>query len=188
MKVIALTGMPGAGKSVVIDKLKSEGYKTVYMGSVVRTEMTEKNIDTSSKNVRNFATELRKEYGDDIVAKRILPELQDKLSTSEDKPVIIEDIKGIAEVEFFRKELGENFVLIAIHASPHQRYIRSRDREQEWDDKTIKDFEEFQWRDRKEIGWGLADAIALADYIIMNESTEADLIDRVKEVITQIMN
>ena len=179
MKVIAFTGMPGSGKSIIIESLKKEGYETVYMGNIIRLEMEEKNIQAKSKNVRNFATEFRKKHGDDIVARRCLPELKEKLSHSSDKPVIIEDIKGIAEVEYFRKELGEDFQLIAIHASPKIRFERSRERESEWDEKTVGSYEEFQWRDKMEMSWGLGEAIALADHIVINDSTEEELVNKI---------
>jgi dephospho-CoA kinase len=186
MKVIALTGMPGSGKSVVTEVLKTEGYETVYMGNIVRNEIAEKNIEPTSKNVRNYATDLRKQYGDDIIAKRCIPELKEKLTHSKSKAVIIEDIKGIAEVECFRKELGEDFQLIAIHASPRLRYERSLKRPKEWDNKAISDFSEFQWRDKKEMSWGLGEAIALADYIVTNDSTEEELIKKIRSIFKQI--
>ncbi|UCH88311.1 MAG: AAA family ATPase [Thermoplasmata archaeon] len=186
MKVVAFTGMPGSGKSAAIEALKSEGYEIVYMGDVVRTEMTRQNVELTSKNVRDFATEIRKKNGDDVVAVRCLAELREKIERSKGKPVIIEDIKGIAEVEYFRKELGEDFMLVAIHTPPKLRFERSRNREGEWDDKTIKNFEEFQWRDKKEMEWGLSEAIALADYIVMNDSSETELIDRVKDILARL--
>jgi dephospho-CoA kinase len=185
MKVMAFTGMPGSGKSVVVDALKKEGYETLYMGIIVRNEMTRSNIEPSGTNVRNFATELREKHGEDIVARKCMPELLEKIKRSTNKPVIIEDIKGIAEVEYFRKELGEDFALIAIHTPPRLRFQRSRNRDSEWDDKTIRDFEEFQWRDKKEMAWGLSDAIALADHIVVNDSSEGSLIEKVKELIAQ---
>ena len=183
MKVVALTGMPGCGKSVVVEQLINEGYETLYMGTIVREEMAAQEIDATSKNVRNFATELREKHGDDVVARRCLDELKSKIERSKEKPVIIEDIKGIAEVEYFRRELGTDFALIAIHVPPKTRFERSKNRDGEWDDKTIKDFEEFQWRDKMEMKWGLSEAIALADHIIINDSTEKDLIAAVKALI-----
>jgi len=183
MKVVALTGMPGCGKSVVVEVLKKEGYKTIYMGTVVREEMTAQGIPASSKNVRNFATELRKKHGDDIVARRSLDELKKKISRSGNNPVIIEDIKGIAEVEYFRRELGTDFALIAIHVPPKIRFARAQNRAGEWDDKTVKDFEEFRWRDKMEMRWGLAEAIALADHIVTNDTTQEELIAKVKALI-----
>ena len=186
MKVVAFTGMPGSGKSVITEALKTEGYLTLYMGVVVKNEMAEENIAPTGANVRNYATELRKKFGDDVIAKRCLPELKEKIKRSPEKPVIIEDIKGIAEVEFFRNELGEDFVLIAVHTSPKLRFKRSQKRGAEWDDKTTKDYEQFQWRDRKEMAWGLSEAIAIADHIIVNNTSEDELIDKVKKLLNQI--
>jgi dephospho-CoA kinase len=186
MKVIAFTGMPGSGKSVAIEALKSEGYETLYMGIIVRTEMSEKNIEPSSKNVRNYASELREKYGNDIIARKCLTELRNKIDLAGGKPVIIEDIKGISEVDYFRAELGEDFALIAVHTPPRLRFERSKNREGEWDDKTIQDYEEFLWRDRKEMAWGLSDAVALADYIIVNESTEKALVEKVKDLLLKL--
>ena len=60
--------------------------------------------------------------------------------------------------------------------------MRLKSRALVWDP---KDREEFDWRDKKELGWGLGDLIALSDYLIINESMESELNQAVEQVFRQ---
>jgi dephospho-CoA kinase len=72
MKVIAITGMPGAGKDVVSDIIiKEKKIPMLTMRSVVESEMKEKGIELNNKNLREYATDLREKYGNNIVAKKM---------------------------------------------------------------------------------------------------------------------
>ena len=65
MKVIGVTGLPGSGKSVVSRVAKKLDIPLVRMGDVIREEAKKRNQTTGE-----IAVELRKEYGDFIVAER----------------------------------------------------------------------------------------------------------------------
>ena len=202
-KIIALTGMPGAGKdsllkllrelnfnleviqpkefvkkemqgqSLLTDFSKTTKFASVYMGDAIRKKMVEENVPVTSESVREFATNLRKTLGFDIVAKLCAPAIEEALKAG--KSILIEDIKGWEEVKFFRKHFGTDFVLVTIHAAQHKRFARSQQRESEWDQKQMKTKDEFDYRDEKELGWGLGNAVAMADYVIVNDNHLNDL-------------
>jgi dephospho-CoA kinase len=181
MKLIALTGMPGAGKGEVKRIiLKAKEIPIVVMRTVVEDEMRSKGIEVNNRNLRNYATELRDKHGADIVARKCAPLIREKNSDV----AIVDGIRGLVEVELFKKEFGDDFHLISVHTSPKVRFDRLRKRGKEWD---MKEWDEFVFRDKKELSWGLGNAIAMADHVIINEGSFEELEKQVKMIMKEIL-
>jgi len=68
--VIGLAGMPGAGKSVVVNVAKGSGYGIVVMGDVVREEAEKRQLEPSPENLGKIMLELRQKEGNNILAKK----------------------------------------------------------------------------------------------------------------------
>ena len=66
--VVCLTGMPGAGKSTIVSKLKEQGYETFNLGDGVRAEAKRQNLDPTGENLGKMMLELRKKNGPGAVA------------------------------------------------------------------------------------------------------------------------
>ena len=47
----------------------------------------------------------------------------------------------------------------------------------------MKDYESLVWRDRVELKWGVGEAFALADYMIINEGTLRELSESTKKFV-----
>ncbi len=214
-KIIALTGMPGAGKdallkfleeleldveivrpkefvkkemqgqSLLTDFSKVKKFASVYMGKAIKDKMQEEQVPITSESVREFATNLRKAMGYDIVARLCVPAIE--VSIKSGRTVIIEDIKGWDEVKFFRKHFGENFALIAIHTPPHIRFQRAQNRAAEWDQKRVQTKDEFDFRDEKELGWGLGNAVAMSDYVVVNDGTLEEFKEKTEKLFTRLL-
>lgn len=178
MKIIATAGMPGCGKGEFLEYLKKKGIPSLVMREAVQKEMEAKGIEVNNKNLREYATELRARKGIDIVAKMCLPLIKEL--PKKNKMILVDGIRGYDEVKLFKKELTEDFILIAIFASPKVRFERLTNRGEHWDMKT---WEEFEWRDEVELGWGLGNAIALADYVIDNSGSLEELHKKIDELL-----
>ena len=50
MKIIAITGLPLAGKGIITQKLVEKGFKKVVMSDAVRAEMDKKGIQINHEN------------------------------------------------------------------------------------------------------------------------------------------
>jgi dephospho-CoA kinase len=100
-----------------------------------------------------------------------------------EKIILIDGIRSYEEVELFKKEFGDDFILIAIVAPLKIRFERLRKRGKEWDMKTI---EELKWRDKVELGWGTKKSISLSDFVIDNTGTLEDLHKKIDEVLSKI--
>jgi len=159
--VVGLAGMPGAGKSVVVNVAKAHGYGVVVMGDEVREEAERRGLEPTPENLGRIMLELRRLEGEAVIAKRCVPKI---LAVRENK-VIVDGIRSLAEVEEFRRNFLK-FTLVAVHAPPETRFRRLFHRQRSDDPKS---WEVFHERDMRELRVGLGNAIALADYMIVNE-------------------
>lgn len=175
-RVVAFTGMPGAGKSLAVEVAREMDLPVVRMGDAVWAEVEARDLEFGEGNVGRVAHEMREAHGPGVWAERTLEMLED---VSGDE-VVIDGVRSLAEVEVFRDALGEDFLLVAIHASPSTRRGRLLGRGREDD---VADAAEFEARDARELAWGLGRVIALADVVLVNEGSEAAFRDEVREVL-----
>ena len=176
--VIGLTGMPGAGKSVVVKALQDAGYSVVAMGDVIREETAKKGLPPTPQNIGKVMLELRALGGENVVAEHCIPKIEEKESSI----VLVDGIRSYAEVEVFQKNFAR-FTLVAVHASPQLRFNRLSVRGRSDDPKS---WELFRERDARELNVGIGKAIALAEYIIINDDSIEVLSDRAKQILRQV--
>jgi len=108
-----------------------------------------------------MATAEREAHGFGIWAERTLPRIHGDR-------VVVDGLRGGAELDVFRKAFGEALVVLAVHASPKTRHERMLLRKRLDDAITI---EAVRARDLRELSWGLGEVIATADIMLVNEST-----------------
>ncbi|MEN4007166.1 MAG: nucleoside monophosphate kinase [Methanobacteriaceae archaeon] len=166
MQVIGVTGLPGSGKSVAARVANTLGINVIRMGDVIRDEALKRNAD-----IGETAVKLREDYGKYVVAEKCVQIIEEALkNTTDDKnelKFVIEGIRSPAEVEIFKKHFGK-FKVIAIYSSPKTRFMRLKRRKRSDDSTTIS---EFKNRDEREFKFGIGNAIATSDYMIVNEGS-----------------
>lgn len=164
MRIIAITGMPGSGKDTVRQVLEEKGLVTVTMRHVVQAKLEEMGLPVDNRNLRELATRLREEGGPAIIAELCIPHVRE--AGSKGGPgVVIDGIRSHDEVARFKQEFGGDMLVVAVFAPPGVRFGRLKKRGETWD---MDNWEDFAWRDDKELGWGLGGAIALADVTLDN--------------------
>jgi dephospho-CoA kinase len=176
--VVGLAGMPGSGKSLVVAAAHLEGYGVVVMGDVVREETEKRGLELNPKNIGSVMLELRKNGGASVVADKCIPKIERKRSGK----VIVDGIRSLSEVYAFKKHFP-NFSLIAVHASAEERFNRLYRRRRSDDP---DGWEVFHERDMRELGVGVGNAIAMAEYIIVNETNRDAAKARAKKVLWRI--
>ena len=162
--IVALTGMPGAGKTTVANYLAQKGIPLLIMGDVVREAAQNDGLEPTSGNLAKLMIRLRKKNGPEAIAHLIANKI--KTMKNEDKEfavVIVDGIRSMAEIEVL-KRVGQ-VKLLAIHGSILTRYSHIRERARSDIPSNIN---EFDMRDRVEMEVGISDAIALADETISN--------------------
>ena len=161
MQVVCVTGMPGCGKEEVLTVAQDLGFTIVRMGDVVREEAQRRGLPITDGAVGGMAHADRLAQGYGIWAERTVPRIGGER-------VLVDGVRGRAEISVFRKVFGDGLLVLAVHASPKTRYERLQRRRRADD---IASFEAFEARDARELGWGLGDVIATADLMLVNEGT-----------------
>ncbi len=181
MKVIAFVGYPLSGKSTAAEVAKEMGIPIVVMGDVVREEVAKRGLELTDENLGKVASELRMKEGMDAIAKRCIPKIRE--AARERGIVVVDGIRGIAEVERFKKVFGDDFILIAIESPIEIRFERARLRKRSDDVEKLEDLEE---RDRREERWGMREAMEIANFTVENTGDYEDFVDKIRQILLKI--
>ena len=176
MVILALVGMPGSGKDVFVQEARKAGFNHIRMGDMVRLFAKEAGLDSSDSSIGGFATGQREEHGPDIWAIRTLEKIPGG-------NVLIDGSRSLAELERFRAVLGNGLKVIGIKAPAQERFRRLVSRSRDDDPSR---FEDFQIRDRRELSWGLGEALEKAEIIITNDGTLEEFQNRCQSIIRNI--
>jgi dephospho-CoA kinase len=160
MKLIVTVGMPGSGKDELVAVAQSMGLATLKMGDLVREETRRRGFPVTNANVARVASEERDKHGAGVWAQRAIPKLTETR-------MLVDGCRSDGEVTVFRHNFGDLFVL-GIFASPETRHHRMASRSRNDDGSNLQEFFD---RDRRELKWGIGNAFALADGMIVNEGS-----------------
>lgn len=177
MKVIAICGLPGSGKTTAIEAIEDLGI-IVTMGDVVREEVKNRNLEPSGNNIGKIAKELREKNGPAIIAEKCVELIKRKNK----KIIFIDGVRSISEVTVFRKYW--TFPIIAIIVDEEKRFKHLFERNRSDDPKTLEDLKE---RDKREIEFGLDKVLELAEYRIYNNSSIEDLKKKTRKIVLEII-
>lgn len=176
--VVGLAGMPGSGKSVVVETAVEEGYAVVVMGDVVRNETRKRGLELNPANIGRVMLDLRAAEGAGVIAHRCIVEIEQ----APGEKVIVDGLRSLSESDVFRARFPR-FCLVAVHASPETRFSRIYRRRRSDDP---DGWEVFHERDMRELGVGLGSVIAMAEYLVVNENSRDDLKAKVKDVLRRV--
>jgi len=177
--VIAVAGMPGAGKAVLRSTAEAMGLSVVIMGDEIRDETRKRGLEPTPENIGKIMLMLREEEGSTAVAKRCIP----KIEASRSDIVFVDGVRSLDEAEEFKRRFA-NISLVAVHSSPEARFQRLSKRKRSDDP---KGWDVFYQRDLRELGVGQGDVIALADYMLVNESSYDDFKARTNEMLQAVI-
>ncbi|MCI4369287.1 MAG: flagellar hook-basal body complex protein FliE [Thermoplasmata archaeon] len=176
MKLIVTVGMPGSGKDELVEVARQMGLATLKMGDLVRDETKRRGLPINNSSIARIANEEREKHGPGVWAQRAVPKL---IETK----MLVDGCRSDSEVSVFRHHFGDLFVL-GIYSSPERRYDRMTKRGR-GDDGT--GLQEFFDRDRRELKWGIGNAFALADGMLVNEGSLEEFRAIARKTITQIL-
>jgi len=178
--VICVTGMPGAGKGEVVSILNDvKGVPVVRMGDIVWAWVEKAGLPLEPSVVGPFANEERERHGNDIWARRCVERVREVMSTD----IVIDGVRTPREIAVFKEEFGENLVIVVVRSSRGKRLERILARGRK--DDSISE-EDFQRRDQRELGWGLAEVMEMAQFELENEGDLGELKNEVLELFERI--
>lgn len=176
MRIMGVSGMPGSGKSFISDIACERGAIMVSMGDIIREE-AKKRGEPSKETAKN----LRKEFGNEIVAERTIEKIKKLLEEGVDSSIVVDGIRSHHEVKLFRKNF-EDFIIVSVFANSKIRFerIKARNREDDTDDYAV-----FEERDENELGFGIGNVISLSDKLLINESNLDSYIKEIHEFMEE---
>ena len=179
MNVVSIVGMAGAGKSEVARIFAENGFVRIRFGDVTDEEVRRRDLELNEANERAVRESLRAEHGMDAYARLNRPRID---AARRDSSVVIDGLYSWEEYVFLKDSYGEDLCQIAVWASPATRHARLAGRRVRGLTAT-----EATARDRAEIeNSNKGGPIAIADYIIVNESSLEELARQTAGVIARI--
>ena len=175
-KILAFVGMPASGKSEASSVLLNHGITVINMGDVIREEVVRRGLEATDANTGGVGTDLRENEGKDAVAIRCIPKIRD----AADDFIAIDGVRSVAEVDCFKQEFGDDFTLISIDSPLEIRFERVIARKRSDD---MKDISGLKARDDRELGWGMGEAMEIADVVITNNDTLEDFRKKITALV-----
>jgi len=167
--------MPGSGKGELAKIFQEFGIKVITMSDVLRERYYKEAKE--GERLMDFAMRMRKLYGKGVVAKMSIEKI-----SKEEKVVVFDGVRNWEEIEEFKK-LGE-VIIIAVHSPPKLRYERLLKRGRKDDTLTIEGLIKRDW---EELEMGIGNVIALADYVLVNDTTIEEFKSKAKELIKRLL-
>lgn len=178
VKVIALVGMPGSGKSFCVEHLEKRGWPSVYFGGVTVDEVKARGLEVNEANEKLVREDLRAQEGPGVMAKRILTKI-DALVAAGNAVVIADGIYSWTEYKIFKERYGDNAIIIAITAPRHLRHERLAQRPVRpltHEQVTAREYAEIENIEK-------GGPIANADFTILNDTTPEATLAQLDEVL-----
>jgi len=179
MFIIGVVGQIASGKGILVNYLTEKlSFTSFSLSTAVHREIEKKGIKKYTRQMlQDVGDDLRREYGDDVLAKRILRQIEsDKIRYNRSSQlnqlnrVVIEGIRNLAEIEFLKK--NSNFILIGVKVNRKLRFKRLLQRAKPWDPKTYSDFVKVDRRDlgigQNKSGQQVGKCLTYCDYVLTN--------------------
>jgi dephospho-CoA kinase len=168
LKILALVGLAGAGKSTAVEYFTEKSYPKVYFGGVIYQAMKEAGIERTAESEREFREAFRKKYGKDVVANKIIEQIN-QLADAGQHRIIADGLYSWSEYKALKHAFPGEMSVVAVVAPRHLRYHRLANRTE----RSYTEAESYQ-RDVTQIeNIEQGGPIAIADhYIINNKSIE----------------
>ncbi len=171
---IGLVGPIASGKGTVATHLKKQGFKVFSLSDKVREEATMRGLSLTRENLQNIGDELRRLYGNQILAERVAFDL-----IGESGPIVIDSIRNPGEIEYLRKHLDVKILGIDAPIESRIVWYLERARERGEDDPDMTVFIKASLRDRgigqNDNGQQVDKCLELSDVTLFNSGTKKDI-------------
>lgn len=178
VKILAVVGMSGSGKSVVVEKLSSRGVPKVYFGGIVLKEMEKRGIERTAESEKEFREMIRASEGSDWVVRRVIENVK-RLIAAGQKRIVLDGVYSWTEYLILKEAFPGVMVFVAVVMDRKLRYARVEKRvERAFNGREIRerDYSEIQNLEK-------GGPIAMADYFVLNNGTKEELETQIEEVL-----
>lgn len=162
-ELIAIVGMPGAGKTLVADFFRNKGIPVLRFGDQTDIGLKELGLPLNEKNERMYREQIRKELGMAAMAIKIEPRIFS--AAKEHSTIVLDGLYSWEEYTYLIRKFP-HLQLLCVYAPPETRYKRLSKR-------PIRPLvhDVARSRDIAEIeNLNKGGPIAIADYMVVNET------------------
>lgn len=168
VRLLALVGMPGSGKSLLAAHLEAQGFPQFRFGGITIDEVVRRGWAVNPSNEKIVREEIRSQEGMDAYAKRALPIIQAMLR--DHQSAVVDGLYSFSEYKTLKGEFGAELSVVAVMCDRSLRYARLAARPER-----PLTAAEAEGRDIAEIeNLEKGGPIAIADYTILNNGDPAD--------------
>ncbi|MDB5168741.1 MAG: putative Dephospho-CoA kinaselike protein [Candidatus Saccharibacteria bacterium] len=180
-KAIIFVGMPGAGKSVCVEHLKSKGLPSAYFGGITIDEVKARGMEVNEANERLVREDIRVKEGKGAYAVRIITQIEEHFEKGHNH-VVVDGLYSWTEYKIFKESLEENAVIIAViapRATRHKRLSTRPVRPLTDQEATERDYAEIEKLEK-------GGPIANADYYLSNNDNPEQLLKSLDELLVRV--
>ena len=181
IKLVAVVGMCGSGKSTAVDYLTERNIPKVYFGGVVLNAVKEAGLEINEENEKMIRESLREKEGKDFIVNRVI-EIAKKHVDAGQKRIVLDGLYTWTEYKILRKEFPNEMTVVAIVTPKALRRERLANR-------PVRPLTaaEVAERDRSEIeNLEKGGPIAIADYYVDNSGTIEEFQESFGELMKKI--
>ncbi|MEN9327546.1 MAG: hypothetical protein RI947_354 [Candidatus Parcubacteria bacterium] len=173
--IIAIVGLPGAGKTEASDFFEKKGLPVISFGKVINDYIDKHGLHHTEDVHKKIRTEIREKYGKEAMA--VLNETKIKKALKKNMIVVIDGMRSWEEYLFLKKNMPDVQIrILCLFADKTLRYKRISGRKYR---ATL--FGEL--RDTDELtGTNMGNTLAFADYLVKNNFSVEELHDKLEEV------
>lgn len=177
--ILGLAGEMGCGKGTAAKHIIEEHKGSAHRFSTVLRDVLDRlYLEQSRDNMQTLSTILRKNFGEDLLAKSIY---HDTANDNNDI-VIVDGVRRMADILYLQEV--PHFKLIYIEADIKVRYERIMKRGENSDDAN-KTFSEFEKSNQDESESQIRELRNYAHYVIDNNGTFIDLYKQIENIIKE---
>lgn len=176
--IICITGPAGAGKDTAAEYL-AEQLNALHVsgGDVLRDMLVGAGLEPKKTALNDFGIFLRTHYGTDALFRMVFAKAKNGES------IVNSGIRSPAEVEILRTYGGHLIYIDAPELVRHGR-IAGRNRGSEAIDvKNLKEQDKKEAQSASELGDNLATMRGLADDVVMNDGSQAELYEKLDQIV-----
>ncbi len=178
---IGLTGRMASGKGEAVRILNGYGFRYISLSDIVRSEAAKAASRINRSQMQDIGNRLRREGGAGVLGRMV----RERIAAATEKRWVIDGIRNPAEVLELKKL--DAFFLIGIDSSMENIMARLKDRGRVTDvaaEKELLAGLEREWGTGEPAGGQqVGPCLAMADFIIANDGTLAELKVRLDEVL-----
>jgi adenylate kinase len=177
--IIAIVGLPGAGKTAAADFFKQKDLPVISFGKAINDYIDKNKMQHTEEVHKEVREGLRVTHG--IEALAVLNEDKIKKTLEKSVLIIIDGMRSWEEYLYLKKKLMKvKIYILALHADKQLRYKRISKRKYRADlYGEQRDIDEL-------IGTNMGPTIAFADYLVKNNFSIEDFHDKLEQVYRSI--